>query len=693
MALQTDNLTIVDAGRQRTLSSVDTLRTTGSREIGGDLLVEGNLVVEGTTTAIETENLKVVDNHILLNDGYTTTVAQTGGLVTNYLPTATTDTVATGGFTAGVVATSNPTIDTTGAATFAATDIVLITNAANDGNNILAEVSSHAANVLTIKGIGTVATVEDFTDNQLITDTTVQGTITKVNVSVLRAGTDGVWETGAGNQTGISFSDLGSGAGNSLNAAYVVGNTITTSAGEGDVIVAGTEKLQVTSTAGLDVDTVADFDVSTFDVLMSGTNGFSIDGTAASNVTADAGDLTLATTTSGTLILSAVAAATLDATTFSIDGTVASNVSTTGANLTLSTLTSGSLILSGVALVDIDAGANLDIDVTGTFDMLSTGVFSIDGTGASNVSATSGNLTLSTLTSGDLILSSIANVTIDGTGVSIDGTSASNLSTTGANLTLSTLSSGSLIVNAVALLDIDAGANMDVDVTGTYDLLATGAGSLDFTGASNLSVTSGDLTLSTLTSGSLNLTSFGASTYTVPNANAAAWLLTDGTDNYLRVDSVDNSLEVLAPFVDVAPTSGLGWTATTDSALVAGNLLYVKATTGNVDLADADNGSLRVASVVGVSQGVFSGAGTAQVFSYVGQQVPVLFGSAPAAADNGKRVYLSTTAGQATLTAPSGATTTQFMIGILIGGDGADTTPEVIWMPDFVAAGASVTDP
>jgi hypothetical protein len=33
------------------------------------------------------------------------------------------------------------------------------------------------------------------------------------------------------------------------------------------------------------------------------------------------------------------------------------------------------------------------------------------------------------------------------------------------------------------------------------------------------------------------------------------------------------------------------------------------------------------------------------------------------------------------------------MIGILIGGDGADTTPEVIWMPDFVAAGASVTDP
>lgn len=98
----------------------------------------------------------------------------------------------------------------------------------------------------------------------------------------------------------------------------------------------------------------------------------------------------------------------LDATTISIDGTVASNLSITGANLTLSTITSGTLFVTSAALLDIDAGANIDIDVTGSFDMLSTGAFSIDGTGASNVSATSGNLTLSTITSGDLLLQASA---------------------------------------------------------------------------------------------------------------------------------------------------------------------------------------------------------------------------------------------------------------------------------------------
>jgi len=40
----------------------------------------------------------------------------------------------------------------------------------------------------------------------------------------------------------------------------------------------------VTATSGLDVDTIADFDVTTFDVQMTGNNGFSIDGTADSNV-------------------------------------------------------------------------------------------------------------------------------------------------------------------------------------------------------------------------------------------------------------------------------------------------------------------------------------------------------------------------------------------------------------------------
>lgn len=548
MALQTDNLLLQDAGVPRTLSSADTIRLTGALEVAQSLTVEGNLVVQGSTTALEQERLLVEDNHILLNSGYTTVAAQTAGIVSNYLPTATTDTV-NGSFTAGVVSTSNPTVVTTGSGTFSASDIVLISAANNPGNNGIFEVLSHTGTTLTVRGVGTTGTVEDFTNTDFVADSTVAGTITKVNVSVLRAGTDGAWEQASGSATGLSFTDLGSGTGNSLNQAYIVGNTITTDAGNGTVIIAGTEALQVTASGGLNVDTVADFDVTTFDVQMTATNGFSIDGTAASNV------------------------------------------SVTGGNMTVSTLSTGTLILDGVALVDINAGANLDIDVTGTFDMLSTGVFSIDGTGASNVTANTGNLTLSTTTSGGVLINSA-----------------------------------------------------------------------------------------------------GDSTYTVPNGSATAWLLTDGTDNYLRVDSTNNQLEIIAPFVEWPAGSAGGVVLTTDDALAQGDIVFIKATTGNIGLADANAGTVREAAAVGVARTTVTAANPAQIFTQYGALIPIRFTSAPAAADNGRAVYLSQTAGQATMTAPTGASDVIYRLGFLQNGDGADTTPMCMWAPQFIARGASVTD-
>lgn len=53
----------------------------------------------------------------------------------------------------------------------------------------------------------------------------------------------------------------------------------------------------------------------------------------------------------------------------------------------------------------LDLDGEFDFDGA-TFDVVSAGAFSIDGTGESNVSATSGNLTLSTITSGDVIITS-----------------------------------------------------------------------------------------------------------------------------------------------------------------------------------------------------------------------------------------------------------------------------------------------
>ncbi|MDD5542865.1 MAG: hypothetical protein PHX83_06790 [Acidobacteriia bacterium] len=60
-----------------------------------------------------------------------------------------------------------------------------------------------------------------------------------------------------------------------------------------------------------------------------------------------------------------------------------------------------------ISAANAGAGAaHIDIDAKSTIDILAGTTFSIDGTGASNVSATSGNLTISTITSGTLFLNS-----------------------------------------------------------------------------------------------------------------------------------------------------------------------------------------------------------------------------------------------------------------------------------------------
>lgn len=89
------------------------------------------------------------------------------------------------------------------------------------------------------------------------------------------------------------------------------------------------------------------------------------------------------------------------------------------------------------------------------------------------------------------------------------GASASSFTSTGQNLTLQTVSSGTLGLAAAGLFDMNAAANMDIDVTGTFDMLSTGAFSIDGTGASNISAASGTLTVSTSTSGDIDISSVG----------------------------------------------------------------------------------------------------------------------------------------------------------------------------------------
>jgi len=60
------------------------------------------------------------------------------------------------------------------------------------------------------------------------------------------------------------------------------------------------------------------------------------------------------------------------------------------------------------------------------------------------------------------------------------------------------------------------------------------------------------------------------------------------------------------------------------------------------------------------------------------------FASIPLANDNGKRIYLSTTSGSATLTPPTASGTIVVKLGTLTGADGLTATPTVLFRPQFM---------
>jgi len=368
-----------------TLGASDELRLGVSGEIArvmGDLVVDedavitGNLIVNGTTTSVNSEVSLLTDNHIYLNDGYTTTSGQTGGLVVNYLPTATTDSVSSGAFTAGDPGTSNPTVVTTGSGTFSVGDIIQISGTANDQNDGLFEVLSHSGTTLTIRGVGTTATVEDFTQDDFVTATD-SATITQVTVSVIRSGTDGIWEVGSGSTTPISFTDLGTGGSDTLQQAYAAGNTVAVTSAEGIIDFSNNTNSDTTTVLAI--------------------------GRAPGTSTAGIGlDIDLGVNTTGTALQINQQGSGLGLDVQDGGGSV---LQTTGAGAVSITPTSGqsaTITAAGAGTIDINSAS-------GAITLDSTGAgISLDSAGASNFSTSSGNLTLDAA-AGELVFDDTGN--------------------------------------------------------------------------------------------------------------------------------------------------------------------------------------------------------------------------------------------------------------------------------------------
>lgn len=525
--------------------ATDTLTTTGDASVGGDLTVTGDIISRGTV------DLVVSDNFIDLNAGNSSTTALASGFTfsLNRNSGFTTSTVTT--FVAGVASTSNPTFTATDAGSsslLVAGDVVFITGAtegSNDGLYVVESVNQASfPQVVTVKGVGTVATVGDtpWAQTQFTADTGDSASAYKVDLKVIAiadgsnfpdaggtANTKGTTlEIFASNAVESDFTGNGDytelGAASSLQVAYATGNTISVDSSNGDLLIdsdsaatnnvrfgnstnfaafsadaaevileatgssggdmvlaasnaSGTVQVSVNSntvieaaSALIDLNTDIDFGKATgseqllkrlsvadgddLKIALTGANdaslllesagtgndaiginasagGVDIAGVAASkfNVTGD--DLTLSTTTSGTLAVSSAGA-------FDIDGAAASSMNVTGADLTVETTTSGAIVIDSAENIDMNAVGGVTVDGT---------AISIDGTSASNLTTTGANLTVSTATSGTLALTSAG-------AFDIDGAAASTMTVTGADLTLETASSGGIIVNSIETLDM-----------------------------------------------------------------------------------------------------------------------------------------------------------------------------------------------------------------------------------------------
>ncbi len=301
-------------------------RSTG-RALGGSVFLKTspaggagsgvNALVNAVEVKGEAGKMLLANRNPYLNAAYTTVAAQTGGLAINYLPTATTTTV-NGVYTQGVAATSNPTVGTTGAATFTAADLVQISLSTN--NCGLFEVLSHAANVLTVRGVGLTACVEDFTQSQFRSGASDGATITKVNVSVMRTGTDGLWESGKGSATPLTFTDVG------LGTPYDVGNYVLGLPGDAALVFAYLPPRTIAFTAGLATSrakaSVASTGTAIYTILKNGVGVGTITfTTSATGVFAMAADQTFTNADELTVTAPTPQDATLSAVRFTLSGT------------------------------------------------------------------------------------------------------------------------------------------------------------------------------------------------------------------------------------------------------------------------------------------------------------------------------------------------------------------------------------
>jgi hypothetical protein len=506
--------------------STDTLTTTGDASVGGNLTVTGDIVSRGQV------NLVVQDPMIDLGLGNDDTNPISGGysLTMNRASGFTAETVTA--CTAGVSATSAPTLTTSASSNFSAGDVLCLTGSSDGSNDGLFIVANASGTTITLEGVGGTAISGNtpFAQNQVTTTTGDNASAYKVDLYVQVVADF------------VNFPDSG-------GTAYAKGSLIEiyqSNAVKSDFTGNGAYALVGSSASSLSLQDVYGNGNS---ITTSGSSDIDFN-LASGNFTIDQGNMTLGATSATNF--------TMDGGSFSAGSTTALSIfgvttnGNNGGDIVLSEsgasgsvqleVNSGTVLEAKSGLLDVNTdvdfgkasgseqllkrlstadGDDLKIALTGANDAslilqsagtggdalllnATAGAFQLQGNGSvgSKVNVTGQDLSLTTTTNGDIVINSAqgidmdatGGINVDGVGISIDGTGASNLTTTSANLTVSTVTSGTLAITSAGALDIDGQAT-------TLDATTL---SIDSTDTTNFTMTANDAGNKTLTVASLN---------------------------------------------------------------------------------------------------------------------------------------------------------------------------------------------
>jgi len=368
----------------------------------------------------------------------------------------------------------------------------------------------------------------------------------------------------------------------------------------------------------------------------------------------DAGTGTILLDASGDFIITADSATAGDVIKFTGNGGAdALTLTATGANAMSLQADVTSFAASASTTMDLDAAGALSINSSG-------GVINIgDDAIVQNIYiGTGGARTLVQLGSAAVVEVEVDAVLIDinagANGFHLDAAGNSNITTSAGILTI-TAAAGSTWSTAAGALTLTSAA------AATWSTLA---GALSLTGFTNLNLTA--------TGGEVNFTD----SYMAGGGYTAPMPLANNAGEYTAFVANFGDLTSLISAVNTAFSTGSGFVAVCTAGTTAGYALGGSATNNQVENADADSATLPIAKCFGFAGSTVGAGGSVQVKNSGNIAV-----TSPAAETwaRGDMIYLSTTAGLVTKTAPSGAGNTVQCVGYAAATDGAPGTAHTLW--------------